>query len=104
MSDNLKLTTEIVALTRAMLEAARSAQWDAVQGQERQRQVLMTNLRVEGLPEGRERGMVMANLQEAAALNTELAELSTLARAELEKAMGVLQRGRRANLAYHGIK
>lgn len=104
MTDNVSLSAEIVELTRAMLEAAGRAQWDQVQARQQQRQSLLSALpAAAGLGE-RERRALAANLEEAAALNERLTALGVQARAELEDAMALLQRGRRANLAYHGMK
>lgn len=104
MVDNLSLSAEIVKLTRAMLDAADRAQWDRVRSQQQRRQSLLAELRIAEVLDERGRGALAANLQEAAALNDRLTALGVQARAELERAMTVLQRGRRANLAYHGMK
>jgi hypothetical protein len=104
MTDRLTVAAELAALTRAMLEAARLAQWDRVEVQERQRHRLMDELRLDAPMDSGQRQAVIARLEEAAALNAELMELGDRACAALKQSAGLLQRGRRANLAYHGLK
>ena len=91
-------------VTAPMLETVRLAQWDKVEAQERQRHQLMEKMRLDTPLDPRQRQAVTAQLEEAAALNVELMEIVNHARAALKQAAGVLQRGRRANLAYHGLK
>jgi hypothetical protein len=104
MNDHPTVAAELAALTRAMLETVRLAQWDKVEAQERQRHQLMEKMRLDTPLDPRQRQAVTAQLEEAAALNVELMEIVNHARAALKQAAGVLQRGRRANLAYHGLK
>jgi len=102
--DVLKLAKEIKRLTQSMVEAARESRWADVQDQQRRRQQLLDKFPFQALPESAERALAVESLEEATALNNQLLELGTEARDQMGESMNLLGRGRKANLAYHGIK
>jgi len=104
MADNLALTEEILKLTQSMLEAAQKSQWNEVQVQERRRQVLLHDLHLNEVSEGNGGQAIAANLEHTMDLNDQLVDLGVQARSELEENMGTLRRGRKANLAYTGVR
>jgi len=104
MTDILALTEEILKLTRSMLEAAQKSQWDKVQVHEQRRQALMRGLNLNDEPAGHGSQAIAANLQETVVINNKLIDLGVHARVELGESMGSLQRGRKANLAYNGMR
>jgi len=104
MRDALSLSREIVKVTEDMLCAADCGRWEEVRVQQRRRERLLAEMQCGGIPAEHERGAFTANLQTAATLNKRLTDLGLQARMELHRAIVHLQRGRRANLAYGGLK
>ena len=75
-----------------------------MQIQEQRRQALLQDLRLQDDSTAHGRQAIAANLEETAALNAKLVDLGMHARVELEEAMGTLRQGRKANLAYNGVR
>ena len=98
--DYLSVTAEILNLTRSMLKAAQAAEWEKVQKQEKRRQVLLKQL-----PSSNDLATVLGrdavvNLEVTVQLNARLIELGDQVKDDLRKEINLLQRGRKANLAY----
>ena len=121
MDDYLAMTETLLDLSRSMVEAAQAEAWDQVREQELRRQDLLRRLHASGAARGGDAGEILdearcrimemsarkkaaANLTEIAALNARLVTLGVRATAELNKSISLLQRGRTANRAYHGLK
>ena len=101
--DVVRLTQEILGLTRAMVKAAQESRWTDVQDQQGRREQLLERLNFQGLS-STDHSLVVARLEELAALNSQLVMLGTEARERMGESTNLLERGRKANLAYNGMK
>ena len=100
MSDYLTITEKLLKTTRAMLASAQAAEWAKVLTLQQERQMLMRDLDLSKGVAGEYGKNVAANLQETLQINEQLIEMSVHAKGDLEKSIGSVQRGRKANLAY----
>jgi hypothetical protein len=100
MCEYLSITEKILTMTRSMLESARTSEWEKVYSQQQQRQLLLKGLDLSKGLEGQYGNDIASNLKETLKLNEVLVDLSVLAKADLEKSIGSVQRGRKANFAY----
>lgn len=104
MRDYLMIMEKVLDLTRAMLENARASEWEKVQYHQQSRQLLLKDLDLSKDPVGHYGMSAATNLQEILNLNVIVVELSVHAKKNLEKAIGSLQRGRKASLAYSELE
>jgi hypothetical protein len=100
MYDYRSITEKILTMTRSMLESARTSEWEKVQSQQQKRQLLLKELDLSKGLEGQYGKDVAFNLKETLKLNGDIVDMSVHAKADLEKSIGSVQRGRKANLAY----
>ena len=100
MHDYLAIAEKILSMTRSMLESAQALEWDKVQSQQQQRQLLFKGLDLSRGLTGQYGQDVADNLKVTLDLNEKLIDLSVHAKANIEKTIGSVQRGRKANLAY----
>jgi len=100
MHDYLAITDKILNMTRSMLEAVQASEWEKVQSQQQERQLLLKDLDLSRGLAGQYGNDVAANLKETLNLNERLVDLSVNAKADLGKKIGSVQRGRKANIAY----
>jgi hypothetical protein len=100
MREYRSITEKILTMTRSMLESARTSEWEKVYSQQQQRQLLLKELDLSKGFEGQYEKDAASNLKETLKLNEELVDLSVHIKADLEKSIGSVQRGRKANLAY----
>jgi len=94
------ISEKILDVTRAMLKSAQASEWKMVQYHQQSRQLLLKDLDLSRGLAGQYGKSAAANLREILSLNEILVELSVHAKADLEKVLGSIQRGRKASLAY----
>lgn len=100
MSDALDKSREILYLSRSMLKAAETAEWNIVEAKEKLRKNLLSYLNVSEDMASECSGEIAANLQEAGKLNQQIINYGINERAELAKMIGIVHRGRKATQAY----
>lgn len=103
MHDYLAITEKILNMTRSMLESSRALEWEKLQLQQQQRQIMLKQLNVGRELPGDNKLEIAANLKEAAMLNERIVDLGMNAKTELAKMIGELQRGRKASRAYDSV-
>ena len=100
MHDYLAITDKILNMTRLMLESAQISEWEKVQSQQQERQLLLNELNLSRGLAGQYGEAAATNLKETLNLNEQLVDLSVNAKASLGKMIGSVRLGRKANLAY----
>lgn len=96
---------ELLNLTQTMLLAAEKGDWDQVEKIEIQRQSALQRLASVINAPNSETALdtMIEQMRDALSLNDRMMALGRQAKAELAKAMGGLNQGRKAVNAYHGI-
>ena len=100
MREYFKVADKILKMTCSMLVSAEASEWESVKSQQHERQLLLKSLDLSNGLEGQYGRDVAKILKEIIRLNAKLIALSEQAKADLEKTIGSVQRGRKANLAY----
>ncbi len=96
---------ELLDLTQSMLSAAEKGDWGEVEKIEMRRQSALQRLAAEISTTNSDTAIdtIVAQMRDVLSLNYRMMDLGRQTKAELVKAMGGLNQGRKAVNAYHGI-
>jgi len=100
------LLTDLLQITRSMLAAAETANWEKIEEMEVQRKVLLKKLAatIDSLEDwqGYSSEVIDKHMREVLALNNRIIDLGLQAKVELAEIIGNIQRGRKAMNVYYG--
>jgi len=100
------LLTDLLQITRSMLAAAETANWEKIEEMEAQRKVLLKKLAdtIDSLEDwqGYSSEVIDKHMREVLALNNRIIDLGLQAKVELAEIIGNIQRGRKAMNVYYG--
>ena len=105
MSDS-EPSRELLDLTQTMLSAAEKGDWKQVEKIEIQRQATLQRLAavISAQNPNTAFDTIISQMRNVLSLNNRMMDLGRQTKAELTKAMGGLNQGRKAVNAYHGIR
>ena len=98
------LLTDLLQITRSMLAAAETANWEKIEEMEVQRKVLLKKLAatIDSLDwQGYSSEVIDKHMREVLALNNRIIDLGLQAKVELAEIIGNIQRGRKAMNVYY---
>ena len=99
------LLTDLLQITRSMLAAAETANWEKIEEMEAQRKVILKKLAatIDFLDwQGYSSEVIDKHMREVLALNNRIIDLGLQAKVELAEIIGNIQRGRKAMNVYYG--